>query len=63
MALSDTHISDLEIQALVDNELEWEQARHVLNYIDEYPWARRRYDELIRQKQLLRDWWNSRSDS
>ncbi|MGM0422701.1 MAG: hypothetical protein ACQEQL_06350 [Pseudomonadota bacterium] len=61
--MTDTNISDLEIQALVDNELEWEQAKHVLNCIDEHPWARRRYDELVRQKNLLRDWWNSRSDS
>ena len=50
-------ITDFEIQALVDNELSWEEEKQVRAYIEASAAARSRYDELVRQKRLLQEWW------
>ena len=63
MTIDDVNITDFDIQALVDNELEWEQAKYVLAHIDQHPTAQRRYEELVRQKKLLKDWWKRRPTS
>lgn len=63
MTLTELYISDLEIQALVDNQLNWEDAKYALAAIEQSPWAKKRYDELILQKKMLRDWWNNRQES
>lgn len=52
-------VTDFDIQALVDEELPWEQAKYVRDYITLVPEAKRRYEELSRQKQLLKKWWSS----
>jgi len=53
-------ITDRDIQALVDDELSQEQAARVREYLLHDPRARYRYDSLIKQKQLLQEWWRSR---
>lgn len=52
-------ISDLDIQALVDNELDGTQKQHVLDYVKKHDWARRRYEELQLQKTQLQSWWKN----
>lgn len=53
-------VTEYEIQALVDNQLEWENAKDVLRYIDQNPWAQAYYEQLVRQKKLLKSWWEDR---
>jgi anti-sigma factor RsiW len=50
-------ITDFDIQALVDNELSWEDEKRVRAYIQSNPDAKRRYDELSAQQTALRSWW------
>ena len=54
------NVTEFDIQALVDNQLEWEKAKDVLRYIDDNPWAQTYYEQLIRQKKLLKSWWEDR---
>jgi hypothetical protein len=42
----------------VDNELSWEEEKQVRAYVDAFPDARRRYEELAKQKRLLQEWWS-----
>lgn len=51
-------ITDYDIQALVDNELDSKETNYVLHYIAKEPSALNRYKELIEQKILLNRWWN-----
>jgi anti-sigma factor RsiW len=51
------HIMDYDIQALVDNELDSEQEREILSYIQSDPELRNRLKELIIQRKLLKLWW------
>lgn len=53
-------ISDREIQALVDGELPADQADRVREYLLHHPRARHRYEALMKQKLLLKQWWRSR---
>ncbi len=50
-------ITDFDIQALVDNELGREEQKRVRAYIETMPEAGRRYEELLRQKLILQEWW------
>lgn len=50
-------ITDLDIQALVDGELDWDSAQKVRNYMVNNPIARQRYQELMEQKRLISEWW------
>ena len=50
-------ITDYDIQALVDNELEYETAKKIRTRINNSPDACNRYQELIKQKHLLQEWW------
>lgn len=53
-------VSDYDIQALIDDELSHEEARQVQSYIEKNSGARRRYQELLSQKSLLKLWWKGR---
>jgi anti-sigma factor RsiW len=53
-------ITDSDIQALVDDELSPDQAARVREHLLHHPRARHRYDSLVKQKQLLQEWWRSR---
>lgn len=51
-------ITDFDIQALIDNELDWEQTKLVMNYVQKDPMGQKRYKELIKQRNNLRLWAN-----
>jgi anti-sigma factor RsiW len=55
-----TMVSDMDIQALVDNELTWEDEKRVRAFIANDPKAKARYEMLRRQKLLLKEWWESK---
>lgn len=52
-------ISDYDIQAYIDNELNHEKAKTVRAYIEENRHARERYKKLVAQKDLLKSWWKN----
>lgn len=51
-------VTDYDIQALVDHELDWEEEKNVVNFILTHDDAKRRYDELKAQKKILKMWWH-----
>lgn len=58
--MDNTTITDFDIQALVDNELNWEQEKRVRLHLDTDPKAKARYEMLRTQKGLLQDWWRGK---
>lgn len=57
----DNHtVTDFDIQALVDNELNWEQEKRVRSCIEADPKAKARFELLRQQKNLLQEWWKSK---
>ena len=52
--------TDFDIQALIDNELSWEEEKKVRKYLRENVRAKERYLELKKQKELLQKWWQQR---
>lgn len=57
----DNHtITDFDIQALVDNELNWEQEKLVRSFIDADPKAKAKFELLRSQKMLLQNWWKDK---
>lgn len=50
-------ITDWDIQALLDNELDWERQKLALQAIETNPDLRRRYLQYKKQKELLKNWW------
>ena len=60
MAIMDAHsITDYDIQALVDNELAWEDEKRVRAFLKENPNAYKRYKELAMQRNTLQNWWKN----
>jgi hypothetical protein len=55
--MTDSIITDYDIQALVDNQLSWEEEKLVRQHILASSQAKERYDELIRQRKVLQHWW------
>jgi hypothetical protein len=60
--MNDLLITDCDIQALVDNELDPARHEQVLNALEHDPLLRRRYHELQRQKMVLLSWWADEQD-
>ncbi|MGQ0527369.1 MAG: anti-sigma factor family protein [Alphaproteobacteria bacterium] len=56
-------ITDFDIQAMVDGELSPMEVKKVRAHLDRDPNAQKRYQELKRQKALLRNWYDDRSDN
>lgn len=52
-----TPLSDFDIQAYIDNELEWERAKTVLAQIEADPKLRQRYESLLALKHQVQNWW------
>jgi len=52
-------ITDYDIQAFLDDELDHETACRVRSFIEENPTYKKRYNELLRQKRLLKSWWKN----
>ncbi|MAF97087.1 MAG: hypothetical protein CMH26_00460 [Micavibrio sp.] len=51
------YLSDLDIQALIDDELSPREAEHVHALIQQQEWAQQRYEELKEQKKLLKNYY------
>ena len=51
--------TDLDVQALVDSQLDWEQEKWVRHWLSKDPALNARYEELLEQKKLLIAWWKS----
>ncbi len=49
-------ITDYDLEALIDNELDHEDQKIVLDHIKSYPDAQKRYDELKAQKEAIKRW-------
>jgi acetone carboxylase gamma subunit len=55
------YISDADIQALVDNELDWETEKQMMDIITaDSDGFSKRYIELMNQKKLLKLWWQNK---
>lgn len=52
-------LTDYDIQALVDSQLDWEEEKQIRKWIDSDPALQARYRELMEQKKLLCAWWES----
>ncbi len=50
-------LSDFDIQAYIDNELEWERAKEILAQIQADPALEKRYQSLLDLKHKIQDWW------
>lgn len=53
----ETMITDWDIQALLDNGLSEKEQAEVLRMMRDDIALRARYNELRRQRDLLREWW------
>ena len=53
-------VTDFDIQALIDNELDWEEEKRIRAFIEHNTCAKKRYDELKEQKALIQKWANNK---
>ncbi|USO08367.1 MAG: hypothetical protein H6866_03915 [Rhodospirillales bacterium] len=60
IGIYDGSLNDFEIQALVDNELGWEDEKRVRALLSADRGAKARYEMLRQQKRLLQDWWKNK---
>tara|TARA_B100001971_G_scaffold203015_1_gene217418 strand:- start:209 stop:406 length:198 start_codon:yes stop_codon:yes gene_type:complete len=61
MFKNEREITDWDIQALIDDELDREQARKMLPRIMADPSLKSRYTELLAQKRLLQTYFNKKT--
>ena len=59
MTVDSEKVTDLDIQALVDNELSAGPMQAVAERVKESPLFQKRYSEISRQNDLLKMWWSS----
>ena len=52
-------ITELDVQALVDSDLSWEEEKQVWRGIESDPALKAYYKRIISQKKLLISWWRS----
>jgi anti-sigma factor RsiW len=57
--MENLEISDYDIQALADGELDDEKRREIMKHIMRSPELLERLDELCRQNRQLREWWRA----
>lgn len=55
--MNDFRITDMDIQALVDKELEPTRERFIFAAIQRSPELLKRYTTYLHQKDLLKKWW------
>jgi hypothetical protein len=60
--MSNYILTDLEIEALIDEELGSSEAELIWAAINHTPTARQRFEELYRQKCLLQKWASFKDD-
>lgn len=51
-------ITDYDIQAYVDGELNKDDEKRIRHFIERNPSAMRRYKQLCQQKRALKNWWS-----
>lgn len=56
------HITDTDIQALIDNELDHESEQRVRTCLNQNRKAKERYETLKQQKELLKLWWKQKNE-
>lgn len=56
------NITDYDIQALVDNELDWEEEKRVREAIKYNSQFMKRYNTLKNQKTLIQNWWKKKTN-
>lgn len=54
------HITDMDIQALIDNELDHDSEKRVRSCLQNNSKAKERYETLKHQKELLKLWWRQK---
>jgi hypothetical protein len=54
-------LEDWDMQALVDNELDWEDEKYVRNLMKFDPKSEKRYRELQHQKRLINLYWQDKN--
>lgn len=52
-------ITDYDIQALIDNELDWEQEKQIRNAIKRNSEHLKRYKEILIQKKSIQQWFEN----
>lgn len=57
-----SNITDHDIQALIDNELEWEHEKRVREAIKYNLQLMKRYNTLKSQKTLIQNWWKMKTN-
>ena len=57
-----TPITELDIEALVDSQLDWEQEKRVRHEMTTNPSLMLYYSQLISQKKLLASWWQQEQE-
>jgi anti-sigma factor RsiW len=50
-------VTKVDIQALIDGELTDKRGAQVYACVEENPQARKYYDEIYNQRQLIQSWW------
>jgi anti-sigma factor RsiW len=50
-------INELDVHALVDSQLNWEEEKRVLREIENNPFLRKEYVKLLEQKKIIASWW------
>lgn len=58
--MDDKIITEYDIQALVDNQLDGEAERRVQALLRDDPRLQKRYADLQSQKDLLNQWWQDK---
>lgn len=56
------NITDYDIQALIDNELDWEEEKRVREAIKYNSQFMKRYNTLKNQKTLIQNWWKKKTN-
>lgn len=59
MGSVDTHITDYDLQALVDNALDHEAHRRLMCAVKNDPRLWRRMEDLYYQRLILKEWWQT----
>lgn len=56
-------INELDVHALVDSQLTWEEETRVRKEIENNPFLRKEYTKLMEQKKLLSMWWDKEPEN
>lgn len=63
LKIKDNMITHYDIEALIDNELEWKERIRVYKYVMSDIVAYKTYKRLLQQKKLIQKWYQSKKIS